>query len=179
MLRTTFVMLRRVFPMLRTIVLATFNEGCCDQCCEFVCGMLRAAGCATSGFRKHKAHERYSSPAAALARRGGRAPARKAPQTFDPAVRSGYGAYPPGDRVPPIRWSLLRPPWSHCWTDCWKKSFRSGDDVHHCPPNFVKRLPWGLYDDCALQHGANASDVVSGAGWIRHTQHTPPSMFLQ
>jgi hypothetical protein len=71
MLRTTFVMLRRVFPMLRTIVLATFNEGCCDQCCEFVCGMLRAAGCATSGFRKHKAHERYSSPAAALARRGG------------------------------------------------------------------------------------------------------------
>jgi hypothetical protein len=45
MLRTIFTMLWRAFPMLRTGVLATFNEGCCDQCCEFVCGMLRAAGC--------------------------------------------------------------------------------------------------------------------------------------
>jgi hypothetical protein len=50
-IRTTFTMLRRAFPMLRTGVLATFNEGCCDQCCEFVCGMLRVAGRATSNIR--------------------------------------------------------------------------------------------------------------------------------
>jgi hypothetical protein len=51
MLRTTFTMLRRAFPMLRTGVLATFNEGCCDQCCEFACGMLQVAGRATSNIR--------------------------------------------------------------------------------------------------------------------------------
>jgi hypothetical protein len=39
------------FYVLRTDVLATFNEGCCDQCCEFVCGMLRATGRATSNIR--------------------------------------------------------------------------------------------------------------------------------
>jgi hypothetical protein len=30
MLRTTFAMLRRAFPMLRTVILATFNERCCE-----------------------------------------------------------------------------------------------------------------------------------------------------
>jgi hypothetical protein len=41
MLRKNFLMLRRAFPMLRTVVRATFNEGCCERvgnvfraCCE-------------------------------------------------------------------------------------------------------------------------------------------------
>jgi hypothetical protein len=45
------LMLRTTFAMLRTGVLATLNEGCCDQYCKFVCGMLRAAGRATSNIK--------------------------------------------------------------------------------------------------------------------------------
>jgi hypothetical protein len=44
MLRKTFAMLRRAFPMLRTVVHATFNEECCERvanvfqaCCERGC----------------------------------------------------------------------------------------------------------------------------------------------
>jgi hypothetical protein len=40
MLRTTFAMLRRAFPMLRTVVLATFKEYMLRACCEHVANMV-------------------------------------------------------------------------------------------------------------------------------------------
>jgi hypothetical protein len=57
---------------------------------------------------------------------------------------------------------------------CSKGVFGSGDDVHHCPPRFVERLPWERYDNCALHRGASASGVVSWASWIRCIPTPPP-----
>jgi hypothetical protein len=55
MLRKTFSMLRRAFPMLRTVVRATFNEGCCER----VANVFRA--CCERGYVQHPTSGVFSS----------------------------------------------------------------------------------------------------------------------
>jgi hypothetical protein len=98
-------MLRRDFPMLRTVVRETFNERCWDQCCEFVCGIASSRRATFSVQKITRGTRALFLPRPWLSQgvRG-----EQGAQTFDPpTVRSGYGAYPPGDRVPPHR---MEPP---------------------------------------------------------------------
>jgi hypothetical protein len=52
----------RDYPMLRTVVHATFNDRCWDQCYESVCGMLRVACVQHSVFQKITKGETSSLP---------------------------------------------------------------------------------------------------------------------
>jgi hypothetical protein len=101
MLRKTFKMLRKTLFNVVNLVCATSNERSFHRCCKFMCVMLQAAGFATFCVSEKIAQGRTGSlPPPARGSCGG---VRARCQTFDLlTVRSGYGAYPPGNRVPPI-----------------------------------------------------------------------------